>query len=139
MPKRSVLRIMEVTAGLVVLGGVVGATLGAGLVLLLGARVGDFRMAGEALFYGLTFGGAMGGVLAPIAAWTLMRHVPLWRAIAETAIGTVGGAVVGLIFQLMRDTAWLSPPLLGIAGFALAAIRLRFHMARRSGVDAQAG
>jgi hypothetical protein len=130
---------MEITAGLVVLGGVVGAVLGLGLVVLLGARVGDFRMAGEGSFYGATFGGAMGGVLAPIAAWTLMRHVPLWRAIAETAVGTVGGAVLGLIFQPVHDTAWLSPPLLGIAGFALAAIRLRFSRARRSSVDAQAG
>jgi len=130
---------MEVLAGLVVLGGVVGGALGAGLVLLLGLRVGDFRMAGDGLFYGMTFGAAMGSVLAPLAAWTLMRHVPLWRAIFETMLGTVGGAVLGLVFQPMRDTALLSPPLLGIAGFALAAIRLRFRRPRRSSVEAQAG
>ena len=130
---------MEITAGLLVLGGVVGAMLGIGLVALLGVRVADFRMAGEGLFYGMMFGGAMGSVLAPLAAWTLMRHVPLWRAIAETAVGTVGGAALGIIFQPMRDTAWLSPPLLGLVGFALAAIRLRFRRARHSSVDAQAG
>jgi hypothetical protein len=130
---------MEITAGLVVLGGVVGAILGVGLVLLLGLRVGDFRMAGDGLFYGMMFGGLMGGVLAPVAAWTLMRHVPLWRAITKTSVGTIGGAVLGLIFQPMHDTAWLSPPLLGIAGFTLAAIRLRYRAARRTSVEAQAG
>lgn len=139
MPKRSIARIMEVTAGLVVLGGVVGALLGASLVALLGVRVGDFRIRGEELLYGMTFGAATGGLLAPVAAWTLMRHVPLWRAIAETAIGTVGGTVLGLVFQPMHDTAWLSPPLLGIVGFAVAAIRLRFGRARRSSIGAQSG
>jgi len=140
MPRRSVARIIQVTAVLSVLGTVVGGILGAGLVALLGLRMGDFRISGEELFYGTVFGGAMGAVLAPLAAWTLMRRVPIWRAIAETAVGTVGGAMIGLIFQPLRDTAWLSPPLLGIAGFALAAIRLRLpRRGRRSGVDAQAG
>lgn len=125
MERRSVVRIIQVTLGLSVVGSVVGGILGAGLVALLGVRTGDFRVSGEALYYGAVFGGMMGSLLAPVAAWTLMRRVPIWRAIAETAAGTVVGATIGLVFQPLRDTAWLSPPLLGIAGFALAAIRLR--------------
>ena len=125
MPSRSILRIIQVTLGLSVLGLVVGAILGGGLIVLLGFRIGHFRISGEELYYGALFGAAMGGVLAPLAAWTLMRRVPIWRAIAETAVGTVVGAAIGLIFQPLWDTAWLSPPLLGITGFALAAIRLR--------------
>ena len=41
------------------------------------------------------FGAIAGAVLAPVAAWSLMRHVPLWRAIAETAAGTVLGVGIG--------------------------------------------
>jgi hypothetical protein len=78
------------------------------------------------LYIGAWFGGVLGAVLAPIAAWTLMRHVPIWRAIADTSVATLIGAATGLIFEPRYDTAWLSAPLLGIAGFVLAAIRLRF-------------
>lgn len=140
MAQRSIGRIIQVTLGLSVLGAVIGGILGGGLAALLGVRMGDFRISGEVLYTGAVFGGAMGCVLAPLAAWTLMRRVPIWRAIAETAVGTVLGAVLGLVFQPLRDTAWLSPPLLGIAGFALAAIRLhRSSHARRPDIDARAG
>lgn len=137
MPKRSIARRIQVTVVLSVVGAVVGSILGAGFVALIGIRTGDFRISGEELSYGAVFGGAMGSVLAPLAAWTLMRRVPIWRAIAETAVGTVGGAVIGLIFQPLDDSAWLSPAFLGIAGFALAAIRLRLpRRVDRSSIDA---
>jgi hypothetical protein len=140
MPQRSVVRIIQVTVGLSVLGTVVGGILGAGLVALVGVRIGDFRISGEVLYTGTVFGALMGCVLAPLAAWTLMRRVPIRRAIAETAIGTVAGTVIGLTFQPLRDTAWLSPPLLGVGGFALAAIRLRLsRRARRSEITPRAG
>lgn len=121
------------------LGSVVGGILGSALLALIGVRLGDFRISGEELYAGTVLGGVMGGVLAPIAAWTLVRRVPIWRAITDTAVGTVIGAMLGLIFQPLHDTAWLSPPLLGIGGFALAAIRLRLSKrARRSEVHAPA-
>lgn len=141
MPTPSVSRIIQVTTALSVIGILVGGTLGGALLASpLGIPTPDFRISGEAFRIGALFGGVMGAVLAPIAAWTLMRQVPIWRAITDTAIGTVVGAVVGLVFQPQHDTAWLSPPLLGIGGFALAAIRLRFaKAARRSAVNAPAG
>jgi hypothetical protein len=140
MPQRSVLRIIQVTVGLSVLGTVVGGILGAGLVALVGVRIGDVRISGEVLYTGTVFGALIGCVLAPLAAWTLMRRVPIWRAIVETAIGTVAGTVIGLTFQPLRDTAWLSPSLLGVGGFALAAIRLRLpRRARRSEITPRAG
>jgi hypothetical protein len=139
VPKRSIARIIQVTIGLSALGLVVGGILGGGLLALLGFRMGD-RISGEVLYYGALFGGAMGAALAPLAAWTLMRHVPIWRAITETAVGTVVGTTIGLVFQPLWDTAWLSPPVLGIAGFTLAAIRLRLpRRARRAGIDERAG
>lgn len=71
-----------------------------------------------------------------------MRRVPLWRAIAETAAGTVLGAAIGLIAQPLINVAWLSPVFLGVAGFLLAAIRLRLvspTTSRPSDLDARAG
>ncbi|HTE43830.1 MAG TPA: hypothetical protein VK636_01190 [Gemmatimonadaceae bacterium] len=141
MPTPSVGRVIQVTGALSVIGAVVGGMLGGALLASpLGIRMADFRISGQVFYIGVVFGGMMGAVLAPVAAWTLMRRVPIWRAITETAIGTVIGAVVGLIFQPQHDTAWLSPPLLAIGGFALAAIRLRFATgARRSAVKGSAG
>jgi hypothetical protein len=141
IPTPSAGRIVRVTATLSVLGAVVGGVLGAVLIALpLGVPISNFKITGQALYIGALFGGVMGAVLAPIAAWTLMRHVPIWRAIADTCVGTLIGAVIGLIFQPRYDTAWLSPPLLGIGGFVLAAIRLRFSKrARGSEISAPAG
>lgn len=140
MPRRSIAQIIQVTIGLSALGLVVGGILGGGLIVLLGFRMGEFRISGQELYYGALFGGAMGVALAPLAAWTLMRHVPIWRAITETAVGTVIGTTIGLVFQPLWDTPWLSPPVLGIAGFAVAAIRLRLpRRARRAGIDERSG
>ena len=72
--------------------------------------------------------GVLGLVLAPLAAWTLMRHVPLWRALGETALGTALGGIAG---YLVPADAWpfpfpFGPPLLlALVGFILAALRLR--------------
>ena len=72
--------------------------------------------------------GLLGLVLAPLAAWTLMRHVPLWRALGETALGTALGGIAG---YLIPAQSWpfpfpFVPPLLfALLGFVLAALRLR--------------
>ncbi|MFN2564956.1 MAG: hypothetical protein ABR499_08105 [Gemmatimonadaceae bacterium] len=120
-------RIVTVTLALSAIGALVGAVLG-GLVLT-GAFIAVGGWRGPGGFGGpfaaaAVFGGVLGFVLAPVAAWTLMRHVPLWRAIAETALGTVIGVVAGfLIGPWSRGVPW--PILLALAGFAAAAIRLR--------------
>ena len=126
MRRQGLLRAAQITGVLAAFGASVGALLGGALVALLGVRLGDFRLDAELLTIGAQFGATTGAVLAPVAAWTLMRRVPLWRAIAETATGTVLGAAIGLVGQPLLQTAWLSPVFLGVAGFALAAIRLRF-------------
>jgi len=141
MPIPRVGRIIQVTAALSGIGAVVGGALGGALLASpLGVPGAHLRLSRELIFIGAMFGGVMGAILAPIAAWTFMRRVPIWRAITDTAIGTVMGAVVGLVLQPRFDTAWLSPPFLGICGFALAAIRLRFaNRAGRSAANAPAG
>jgi hypothetical protein len=136
MAGRSVARIIQVPIGLSIAGGVVGGVLGAMLLAVMLVVGGGVRDIGNVVPIGSIFGAAMGAVLAPIAAWTLMRNVPIWRAIAETAVGTMVGAGIGMSFQPMYHSAWLSPAILGVAGFALAALRLRLKSRGRARVAA---
>ena len=122
-------RILAVTAGLSVTGFLLGAALGA---LLFGAAsviAAGIRPALALPVLSAALGcGILGLVLAPLAAWTLMRHVPLWRALGETALGTALGGIAG---YLVPAESWpfpfpFVPPLLGaLLGFVLAALRLR--------------
>jgi F0F1-type ATP synthase assembly protein I len=138
-------RIVAVTLALSAIGAVVGAALGvlslAGLFMAVsGGRLPSF---GGPLAVAAIFGGVLGFVLAPVAAWTLMRHVPLWRAIAETSVGTVLGVAVGWLLgpSLGHGGSW--PIVFGLVGFAAAALRLRLtHRGARhagSGSDAPSG
>jgi hypothetical protein len=118
-----------VTLALSAVGAVVGAALGALALLAVYIAVGAWRQNGEfaqPLAIAALFGAQLGFVLAPIAAWTLMRHVPLWRAIAETALGTVVGLGLGwlLVFSVAAHAAF-APILFALLGFVAAAIRLR--------------
>ena len=64
-------------------------------------------------------GAALGAVLLPIAGFTVLRHVPLGRALAETIVATALGGALGVQFL---GQGWLVGAL---AGFGLAALRLR--------------
>ena len=122
-------RILAVTAGLSVMGFFLGAALGGALFWvadLFAASVGQghsLPVLRAALGCGL-----LGLVLAPLAAWTLMRHVPLWRALGETALGTALGGIAG---YFVPEHAWpfpfpfVPPVLAALLGFVLAAVRLR--------------
>lgn len=129
-------RILAVTAGLALTGVVVGAVLGAllftGFVLAADphptAAVDSF-----VLEIGAIFGAGVGVVFAPIAAWTLLRRIPLGRAIAEAAIGTVLGAVAG------GSIALVGPIYGGIGGFALGVLRLRVIVQPRLAGGQRAG
>jgi len=104
-------------------GAIVAALVMAILVAVSGGLNGGslLRAIGQAVL----FGGGLGAVLGPLAAWTLMRHVPIWRAIVETAAGTAIGAVAGLVAGRLGagGPPWM---LIGaLIGFAAAAIRLR--------------
>jgi MFS family permease len=121
-------RVLAVTTGLAATGAVVGGILGGLLVSLLGLVNRPISWGAPLFVVGAEFGAVVGFVLAPIAAWTLMRRVPLWRAITDTAIGTTAGAGVGLLLQPEFRVLALSPVVLGVVGFAAAALRLRlFH------------
>ena len=113
------LRIAAVTAGLMaagaVFGGVAGAVAGAVWIL---AEEGfrDFMRNAEIIPFMGVLGGMLGAVLGPVAAWGMMRHVPLWLAVGGPTLGSIGGGIVGSLL----GGPW--PMLLGgIAGFTMSA------------------
>ena len=91
-------RVAAVTVRIAAIGAVIGGALGAGLLAVWALRLGvhgeDFL---EGALFGAGVGAGLGYVLAPITAWTVLRRVPLGRALAHTAIGTTVGAAVGLV------------------------------------------
>jgi hypothetical protein len=121
----SLKRILAVTAGLAATGAIVGTVLGASaLTAWILIRSGDLRGAGGIIGIAALTGAAIGAVIAPIFAWTLLRTVPLGRAILGTAIGTLLGVAVG---PLIHASGLFAGP---IAGFILAAVGLRLTATR---------
>ena len=120
MRQVSIARVAIVTLALVIVGALIGAltsVLALVVVLMLRGSPGFPQLMAAIMMAGYV-GAAIGAVMAPIVAWVLLRRVPLWRAITQTALGTLLGAIV---------TSFTFPgPIIGaIIGFTLAAIRLR--------------
>lgn len=133
-------RILIVTLGLMATGSAIGAVVGAlslwVATALLG--VGPHGSNGALLLAGAEAGALTGAVLAPISAWSLMRYVPLWRAIGEPALGTILGSIAGsaAAAPLHGGLAW---SILGaLIGFVVAAVRLRIVQARQKTLPAPA-
>jgi hypothetical protein len=115
-------RIAAVSAGLAAAGAVVGALVGV-LMMTLWLAPGDLPYLWrdwDFFLAGALFGAMVGAVLGPVAAWLLMRHVPLWRAVGGTALGTLAAAALGLLFggqEMSFNAAFL--------GFGAASVYLR--------------
>ena len=120
-------RVALVALGLVPAGAAAGALAGALGATIWVAFVEGLQTALDPRLWALPgmVGGAIGAVLLPIAGLTVLRYVPLGRALAETILGTAIGGAVGVQFL---GRWWLAGPL---AGFGLAAIRL-WAMAKRA-------
>jgi hypothetical protein len=119
-------RIAAITLTLALIGAVVGCAMGA--VAMWGWTMTMDAPDDRAFFVRVAalIGGVLGFVLAPAAAWTLMRHVPIWRAIVETAFGTAIGTAAGVALDAtLGPYQALAPAAFGVAGFAAAAVRLR--------------
>ena len=124
--KRSPARILAVTAGLVAGGALFGAVAGAVAVTILMTLLTTFDRL--LLLSAAQTGAMLGAVLLPIAGWTLLRRVPLWRTLTGTIVGTVIGSLVGLVilgFIAYPIGVFIGPVLGAIAGFLWAAVRLR--------------
>lgn len=131
-------RIAVVTIGLSLTGAVVGALLSPLLVLAMGLARGMPVVGVDLSFLRIpaAFGAVAGAILAPIASWSLMRHVPIWRAIVETMLGTIIGASIGMLIGPAQRFGLLWAVVFGVLGFAIAAVRLRWT--RRTAVPANA-
>jgi hypothetical protein len=119
-------RVALVALGLIPAGAAAGALAGAlGAMIWVTASEG-LRAAPIPLLLGVAgiVGGILGAVILPIAGFTLLRYVPLGRALAETIVATALGGAIGM--QLL-GAWWLAGPL---AGFGVAATRL-WALARR--------
>jgi hypothetical protein len=127
-------RILTVTLGLVATGSAIGAVLGALSLWMATAILGvgpNFSNA-ELLEAGAKAGSLTGAILAPISAWSLMRFVPLWRAIGQPALGTTLGALAGAMAASVLSSGLAWPILGGLTGFLVAAVRLRIAYGARS-------
>lgn len=125
-------RIAVVTLGLIATGAVLGAAAGVVVAVLVVAMIqGPSGIPSMGRFYGVAAlgGAAIGAVLGPAASFTMLRRAPLWRVFAETTLGTVLGALVGLALplHLAPDTAAVA---MAVVGFLAAATRLAWSCRR---------
>lgn len=121
-------RVAAVTGGLMIAGAVAGAlasALAVGVVLLTTEPRAIFRDP-ELLAAGAGLGAAYGAVLGPLAAWLLMRHVPLGIAIGGTMLGTLAGGLVALLLNVGIGTLLVLP----LIGFFLAVMLIRVAVPR---------
>jgi hypothetical protein len=123
-------RIVALTLGISAVGGMLGAAAGA-LALLLAALLGGEHMKFselEILQFPATIGAILGAVLTPIAAWMLLRRVPLGRAFLSLSAGTIVGGVVGW-FALSGWDEIYGAVTAATLGFVITAFILRYTSA----------
>ena len=126
-------RVAAVTVGLMCAGAVIGgvsAAIAAAIILAIRGELAD-SLSPDAwsVPLGVASAGALiGCVAAPIFAWAILRSVPLGRAAAVTAVGTIVGGVVGeFLLPLNRHFHHGVPGVIrgALFGFVIAAIALQ--------------
>ena len=122
-------RLVVVTSVVALLGGVAGAVGGALILAAMSLVVGSpLHGIQDAAFFGVAglIGFVHGAVLGPVLTWALMREVPLWRAIGETAVAASAVAAVVMFsgFSLIAASAG------ALAAALLAAGRLKLASQR---------
>ena len=121
-------RLAAITGLLGLLGGVAGALGGALIMAVLsgfsgGAFMSFLELLGIAGGVGFTFGVVAG----PALGWTLLRRVPLWRAVGETAAAAGIGVTVALVLGASPPAVFVWPAAASLA----AALRLRWSHSRQ--------
>ena len=120
------IRVLVVGLALAVTGAFFGAIAGSIVVASVAAVLeGAARLAdAQPWLFGASWGAPFGAVLAPFAAFTFLRHAPLWRLFVDTTIGTIVGAVLASFVVPGIGAIVVG----GVVGFFVAALLL----ARRS-------
>jgi hypothetical protein len=132
-------RFAKITAGLAAAGAAAGSVVGFGFAMCMTALSYLTGSGPESLLFLLmaivfvTGAGAVAGAtLGPPAAWLLMRHVPLGRAVSGAALGALAATVAGSVLGLLAgwgDNGLLIYPLLG---FGASTAYLSVSTPRRS-------
>lgn len=116
-------RFAKITAGLAAAGAAAGSVVGFGFAMCLtvlsyltGSGPESLLFLLMAVVFVTGAGAVAGATLGPPAAWLLMRHVPLGKAVGGAALGallaTVAGSALGLLAG-WGDDGLLIYPLLG--------------------------
>ena len=121
------LRIVAVTAGLLMAGAVAGAVAAvAAVAIAIALTASPVTLTPEPLVFAGMVGAFFGGVLLPVTAWIFLRRVPLGLALLGTLLGTIIGGVLGWVVHLTGDP--VEGGVIGaVAGFAVAALLLRLR------------
>jgi len=79
--------------------GAIGGALAAVILTILGNILSGAAQAPGMVVYFWNVGvfAVLGAVFSPILAWSLLRRVPLWRAVAEPALGGILGTVIAIL------------------------------------------
>jgi hypothetical protein len=132
-------RRLQVTGLLAGCGALVGALTAVGLSFLATVVAQALTPTGRVeYFYSPTQFAILGAIGTPLLAWSLMRRVPLWRAISEPAIGGIIGTLVALATIPLLQ-APLLPALCVPLGILGAALRLRWVHRASEGVELRSG
>ena len=129
----SLRRAAGASVGLLIAGAAVGAALAVGVLAVWGRVLdgpGGFPYVWDAFELAGVIGAALGGVLLPLAAWTILPHVSFGRIVAETTVGSLLGAVAAIVAGVDP----LVVPLGALAGFGIAVLQLRLRNCRTSSV-----
>lgn len=132
-------RFAKITAGLAAAGAAAGSVVGFGLAMCVlalslatGTLPGSIFNVLVAFAFITAAGAAAGAILGPPAAWLLMRHVPLGKAVGGAALGALGATLAGSVLGLLAgwgDNGLLIYPLLG---FGASTAYLSVSTPRRS-------
>src|SRR5690242_3169927 len=91
------LRIVTVTAGLVLAGALSGAVSGIAAIEVAVLTVMQALAPSKLAGLSSAMGAAFGAIVAPTLAWAALRQVPIGRAIIATAAGAGLGGAVGIL------------------------------------------
>ena len=122
-------RVAGVSLALAGTGGLVGAGLSAGLVALggIGMRAAGLAVPGGSILMATGVGAALGALLTPLTALSLLRQVALGKALLFTMLGMSAGVAAG---ELIRGQTLVAAAA-GFGAFLLVALVLRLTSGTR--------